>query len=755
MHTLLAYFERFALISIIAAEMSAIAFNGPSVIGGEPEEKAQRKSVPAYVAVEHEKPRIRGVHANKAIVRSGPSDQYYATLTLTKGAVVDVYLETSDGWSGIRPPVGSHDWIPASVAYILPGGKSAEIIEVDTPAWIGSDSPNVSEFMWQSSLTKSQQVQILGEEMQENDDGKKKLWYRIAPPQGEFRWIKSSQLSDSITPADPSSLATQRPDNTQSTQPKKKADAAQLASYAAPVPTADEANNEVEGKIVWSDEQEVLAQVQQQIKKEQADVQRKMVADGVPIEATHQETSNAKSKSSGKNRPLPANSTRNKQLATAHQTDSMRQWDSMQTNHNPKLRVGPVGSLLGLIGISVVEADRAPVKTQIAQQVHSIPSQGDVGRIGPVGANRLDRLPRPGHRGPTMAMPPDNLQMSTNGIMQGNVSLEANRLNPFGRSEMAGIPAPQPSPYRQGESTFSRWINGNEPLFGGKQTAPGPVQPGPVQPLPDGRLTSGPMFYGVPSANGNHATLPTQFNTIAQDTSAWHGLSPLMRTSHSSLSNSSTHANDAVDTMDGSTNRDEFQTPEIQSALAKLTQEIASPTENWNLTPFRNQAAQWIENGSTAMVRGEARLLMERVERFESLQRRTLGMVQDTSLIAQRTAGNAANNYLYPPGQPNNVVTASAAGFSNSSLVTRATSEEVGQTGDASGWLVQVHTSNPGQPEFALTDDTGNVIAYVQSSAGLNLRRYLQQPVMIQGVRGYIPGLAAKQILAERVVRMR
>jgi uncharacterized protein YgiM (DUF1202 family) len=751
MHTLPTYFGRIALISVISAEMSAIAFHGPSVRGGEPEEKAQRKSVPAYVAVEHEKPRVRGVHANKAIVRSGPSDQYYATLTLTQGAVVDVYLETSDGWSGIRPPVGSHDWIPASVAYILPGGKSAEIIEVDTPAWIGSDSPNVSEFMWQSSLTKSQQVQILGEEMQMNDDGKKNLWYRIAPPQGEFRWIKSSQLSDSITPADPPSLATQRPDNTQSTQPKKKADAAQLASYAEPVPTADEANNQVEGKIVWSDEQEVLAQVQQQIKKEQADVQRKMVADGVPIEATHQETSNAKSKSPGtKMRPSPANSTRNKQLATAHQTDSMRQWDSMQTNQNPKLRVGPVGSVLGLIGISVVEADRAPVNTHIAQQFHSTPSQGNLARIGPVGANRLDRLPRPGYRGPTMAMPPDGLPMSTNGIMQANVALEANRLNPFGRTEMAGPSAPQPSPYRQGESTFSRLINGNEPLFGGKQTATGPVQP-----LPDGRLTSGPMFYGVPSANGNQATLPTQFNTISQDTSAWHGLSPSMRTSHSSLSNSSTHANDAVDTMDGSTNQDEFQTPEIQSALAKLTQEIASPTEKWNLTPFRNQAAQWIENGSTAMVRGEARLLMERVERFESLQQRTLGMVQDTSLIAQRTAGNAANNDLYPSSQPNNVVTASAASFSNNSLVTRATSEVVGQAGDASGWLVQVHTSNPGQPEFALTDDTGNVITYVQSSAGLNLRRYLQQPVMIQGVRGYIPGLAAKQILAERVVRMR
>ena len=69
--------------------------------------------------------------------------------------------------------------------------------------------------------------------------------------------------------------------------------------------------------------------------------------------------------------------------------------------------------------------------------------------------------------------------------------------------------------------------------------------------------------------------------------------------------------------------------------------------------------------------------------------------------------------------------------------------------------MVQVHTSNPGQPQFALTDDAGNVIAYVQSTASLNLRRYLQQPVTIHGIRGYLPGLAAKQIVAERVVRVR
>ena len=78
-----------------------------------------------------------------------------------------------------------------------------------------------------------------------------------------------------------------------------------------------------------------------------------------------------------------------------------------------------------------------------------------------------------------------------------------------------------------------------------------------------------------------------------------------------------------------------------------------------------------------------------------------------------------------------------------------------GTKGDASGWLVQVHTTIKGQPEFALTDDAGKVIAYVQSTPALNLRRYLQQPVTVYGTRGYIPNLAAKQILAERVVRMR
>ena len=235
-----------------------------SIADGPTQGKA--KQVPAYVLAQFDKPKVRFVQSNKASIRSGPSEKYYATTTLQNGTSVDVYLETSDGWSGIRPPANSHDWIPSNIAYLLPGGKSAEIIEDKSPAWVGSDSSDLSEFMWQMELVKSQQVQVLGEELQMTDDGKKQLWYRIAPPPGEFRWVKTSQLSDSSTSSSPSN-------------------GVQLANYLEePMPNAARKNSKSEsGKVVWSDEKKTLEQVEQQIQREQAEIQSKMAADGIHV----------------------------------------------------------------------------------------------------------------------------------------------------------------------------------------------------------------------------------------------------------------------------------------------------------------------------------------------------------------------------------------------------------------------------------------------------------------------------------------
>jgi hypothetical protein len=176
-----------------------------------------------------------------------------------------------------------------------------------------------------------------------------------------------------------------------------------------------------------------------------------------------------------------------------------------------------------------------------------------------------------------------------------------------------------------------------------------------------------------------------------------------------------------------------FRTPAIQDALTELSIIVSRPVEQWNLAPLRDSAMQWIERGETPLIRGEARLLLDRIERFELLRQRTGSYVTPSPLGPQLPIGS------------------SPADSTDRSQVGRSPSMQ----SELSGWLVAVHTSLPGQPEFALTDDVGNVKAYVQPTTGLNLRRYTQQMVTVYGPQGYLPNLGAKQIVADRLVRLR
>ncbi|MFM7927594.1 MAG: hypothetical protein ACKO9Q_07745, partial [Pirellula sp.] len=81
-----------------------------------------------------EKDNQRFVHVPKATVRCGPGSDYYPTDVLSKGTAVEVYIETDDGWSGIRPPSGSHNWVQADALYLMPGGRVAEVSADNAPA---------------------------------------------------------------------------------------------------------------------------------------------------------------------------------------------------------------------------------------------------------------------------------------------------------------------------------------------------------------------------------------------------------------------------------------------------------------------------------------------------------------------------------------------------------------------------------------------------------------------------------------------
>ncbi len=99
-------------------------------------------------------------------VFAGPHNKYYQTGSLKRGTSVDVYLETQDGWCGIRPPEGSYDWVNAEHAYLLPGGKRAEIVGEATQAWIGTSIKVPQAHQWQIQLQPTQVVDVIGEATQ-------------------------------------------------------------------------------------------------------------------------------------------------------------------------------------------------------------------------------------------------------------------------------------------------------------------------------------------------------------------------------------------------------------------------------------------------------------------------------------------------------------------------------------------------------------------------------------------------------------
>lgn len=132
-----------------------------------------------------------------AHVYSGPGKMHYATDSLATGDVVEVYRHDPGGWCAIRPPQGSFSLVPEAAIKIV-GDDLGEVVEADSQAWVGTAMGAVDKPLWQVKLKAGEQVFILGEVSWPDADGHSTIWYQIAPPNGEFRWI---HLDDIKLPA--------------------------------------------------------------------------------------------------------------------------------------------------------------------------------------------------------------------------------------------------------------------------------------------------------------------------------------------------------------------------------------------------------------------------------------------------------------------------------------------------------------------------------------------------------------------------
>ncbi len=138
------------------------------------------------------------VTASEAFAMSGPGMVgEYRTERLERGQRVAVY-EQVPGWCAIRPPHGAHSWIDGRYLEAI-NADTARIKIAKVPSFIGSSLQSRRD-KYQVTLDAGEMVQVVA--VTETSAG---IWYKIAPPAGEFRWVSSAELGRD--PADTTQVA--------------------------------------------------------------------------------------------------------------------------------------------------------------------------------------------------------------------------------------------------------------------------------------------------------------------------------------------------------------------------------------------------------------------------------------------------------------------------------------------------------------------------------------------------------------------
>lgn len=183
--------------------------------------------------VENSKYQILGmVNANAVFVRSGPSDNDYATMKLDKGAQVVVVGERFN-WLKILPPEGSFCYV--AKAYVNRSGNgSFGIVTTTLNVRIGS-LLNPLKTKVAAKLEPNQRVEILGEQDE---------YFKIKPPQGVYLYINKQYVDpvrtlnagETVAPADAPAQQTLKHDLAAAAATAAPADAGAASAAATTMP---------------------------------------------------------------------------------------------------------------------------------------------------------------------------------------------------------------------------------------------------------------------------------------------------------------------------------------------------------------------------------------------------------------------------------------------------------------------------------------------------------------------------------------
>lgn len=137
-----------------------------------------------------------------ALVRCGPGTSFYVTSRLAEGEEIEVWQTQDDGWLAIRPPESSFSLVSARDVRRIPHTDMAIVQGKDVVAWVGSSQGNRGDYKWQVRLQEGETLAVLGDAQLALHKGEEnEVLIRIAPPAGEFRWVRLRDTTEGQEPA--------------------------------------------------------------------------------------------------------------------------------------------------------------------------------------------------------------------------------------------------------------------------------------------------------------------------------------------------------------------------------------------------------------------------------------------------------------------------------------------------------------------------------------------------------------------------
>lgn len=175
---------------------------------------------------------------------------------------------------------------------------------------------------------------------------------------------------------------------------------------------------------------------------------------------------------------------------------------------------------------------------------------------------------------------------------------------------------------------------------------------------------------------------------------------------------------------------DAFQAEIDAIDLALSAMVVEEPTV-WRFDDLDHRAERALDRAQTAVERGRARLLLDRIAKFEDIKRRsdTIQQVQSST------------------DRKNSQFTTVADARSTIGMAAVEPSDRF----DATGRLINVVSQRPNAPPYALVNADRVVVAFVTPAPGVNLRPFMNRQVGVTGQRGFIPEMAKPYITASRV----